>query len=230
MAAPPDEFFDQTPFALVEFAENPEPRCPCVLLLDTSGSMQGQAIVELNLGLQAFERQLKQDPLAAKRVEVAVVGFGPVHVHQGFVSADQFVAPTLRAEGDTPMGAAILTALELVHQRKALYRENGIAYYRPWLFLITDGAPTDAVDAAREAIRAGEAAKSLVFYAVGVEGADSAALRQVAVRQPLRLKGLSFRELFVWLSNSLSSVSHSGIDDKVHLLNPAAPSGWATID
>jgi uncharacterized protein with von Willebrand factor type A (vWA) domain len=33
---------------VVEFAENPEPRCPCVLLLDTSGSMQGTPINALN--------------------------------------------------------------------------------------------------------------------------------------------------------------------------------------
>jgi uncharacterized protein with von Willebrand factor type A (vWA) domain len=40
----------------VEFAENPEPRCPCVLLLDTSGSMQGAAINALNQGCARFRR------------------------------------------------------------------------------------------------------------------------------------------------------------------------------
>ena len=37
-------FDEQQPFADAEFAENPEPRCPCVLLLDTSTSMQGESI------------------------------------------------------------------------------------------------------------------------------------------------------------------------------------------
>ena len=45
----------QVPFADVGFVDNPEPRCPCVLLLDTSGSMQGQPISQLNAGLKQFE-------------------------------------------------------------------------------------------------------------------------------------------------------------------------------
>ncbi|MBI4333722.1 MAG: SUMF1/EgtB/PvdO family nonheme iron enzyme [Chloroflexi bacterium] len=56
----------------VEFAENPEPRCLCVLLLDTSGSMQGNAVASLNEGLRAFKKEdLIKDPLASRRVEVA---------------------------------------------------------------------------------------------------------------------------------------------------------------
>jgi len=56
---------------LTEFADNPEPRCPCVLLLDTSGSMQGEPINALNNGLRAFKDDLIKDALASKRVEVA---------------------------------------------------------------------------------------------------------------------------------------------------------------
>ena len=59
----------------VEFAENPEPRCPCVLVLDISGSMQGAPLAALNDGLRAFKNDLAQDPLASRRVEVAVVTF-----------------------------------------------------------------------------------------------------------------------------------------------------------
>ena len=51
-----------TPFENVKFDDsNPEPRCPYVLLLDTSGSMQGEPIRQLNAGLQAFEESLKAD-------------------------------------------------------------------------------------------------------------------------------------------------------------------------
>ena len=52
-----------------EFLLNPEQRCPCVLLLDTSGSMHGDPIAELNEGLRAFKEDLISDSLAVKRVE-----------------------------------------------------------------------------------------------------------------------------------------------------------------
>ncbi|HEX5272992.1 MAG TPA: hypothetical protein VFW33_20990, partial [Gemmataceae bacterium] len=105
---------------------------------------------------------------------------------------------------------------------------NGLHYYRPWIFLITDGQPTDSWQAAAAKVHEGEKNKSFAFFAVAVESPNLDILRQISVRAPLSLKGYSFKEMFVWLSQSQRSVSHSnpGQEDQVKLTSPA---GWASL-
>lgn len=215
---------------VVEFAENPEPRCPCVLLLDTSGSMQGTAINALNEGLISFKDELAKNSLAARRVEVAIVTFdSKVNVIQDFVTADQFSPPILSAQGLTTMGAGIHKALDLIADRKSQYRASGIAYYRPWVFMISDGEPQgefeDVVEQATVRLKSDEANKRVAFFTVGVDNANMARLGQITVRTPLKLNGLNFVEMFVWLSTSMAAVSHSKVDEQVAL----PPIGWGSV-
>ncbi len=214
----------------IEFAENPEPRCPCVLLLDTSGSMSGEKIAALNKGLQIFKDDLLQDNLASKRVEVAIIAFDTsVRVEQDFATAEHFQPPILTAQGLTYTASGINTALDLLQERKRQYKNNGITYYRPWVFLITDGAPygedTHVLTQAAQRVRDEESSKRVAFFVVGVEGADKTRLQEFSVRSPIMLKGLSFKEMFVWLSGSIQRVSHSKPDEQV----PLAPPGWGVI-
>lgn len=216
------------PVGLPEFVENPENRCPVILLLDTSGSMSGQPIQELNRGLAAFKEDVLKDSQASLSVEVAMITFGSIaKLIQDFVTIDQFTQPVLEVDGLTPMGAAIEYALDFLENRKQTYKDNGILYYRPWVFLITDGAPTDSWDSAAQRLREAEAQSRLSFFAVGVKDADMNILKQISPpeRPPVMLNGLDFRELFVWLSASMKRVSSGKVGQAVAL--PAM--GWGQI-
>jgi len=192
-----------------EFAANPDPRCACVLLLDTSGSMDNAPIQALNQGLQTFQTDIQEDPLAKRRVELAIVTFGgSVHKVQDFTSAGSFAAPTLAAGGGTPMGEAIVLGLQLVKNRKAEYKSNGVLYYQPWIFLITDGEPTDEWQSAAQMVQTEMSANALTFFAVGVGGANMQILSMITPRA-LKLEGLKFKDLFLWLSQSQKRVSGS---------------------
>ena len=219
-------FPEQTPFGTDSFAENPSPRCACLLLLDTSGSMSGKPIAELNAGLSGLKEELAHDSLAMKMVEIAVISFGPVTIENTFQTAQNFFPPNLSANADTPMGAAIKQGIELVRQRKDDYKSNGISYFRPWIFLITDGEPTDEWQSAARQVHEGEDKGAFAFFAVGVAGANMNALRQISVREPLKLEGLKFRELFQWLSNSMKDVSQSIPGAAVPI---KSPKGWAEV-
>ncbi len=215
--------------ALPEFADNPEPRVPVVLLLDTSASMSGNRIQQLNQAVAAFQADVLQDDTAALRVEVAIVTFGPVQLAQSFITIDEFMPMPFTAQGRTPLGEAVTYGLDVLEERKTVYREQGVQYYRPWVFLVSDGAP-DPDSPWREAaqrIRAQEQEGKILFFAVGVKGASMQVLQEIApvTRPPVALDGLKFREMFMWLSSSLQRVSRSVVGGQVEL----PPVTWGRV-
>jgi len=209
-----------------EFVELPEdeggePRCAVVLLLDTSQSMDGEPIAQLNAGLEEFRAALQDDDLSARRCEVAIVTFGgSVSVAQHFTVVSELprLAP-LAAHGRTPMGAAIAAGIEMVETKKQQYRHDGRAQYRSWIFLVTDGQPTDDVTSVIPRVHQGDAKRSFLFFAVGCLGASMEILTAIAPPStpPVHLHGVDFREMFRWLSDSLSRVSGSVVGEQLAL-------------
>ena len=184
--------------------------------------MDGEPIDALNAGVETFRNELVKDPIASRRVEIAVVTFdSDIKVVQPFVTANKFHPPTLTAQGFTCMGSAIHTALDLIDERKKLYKANGITYYRPWVLMMTDGEPHGEAEAiveeAAERIKAEEEAHRVSFFAVGVQNASMERLSRIVVRKPLKLSGLNFQEMFMWLSTSMQRVSRSQVDEQLPL-------------
>ena len=213
----------------VVLTDNTSQRLPCVLVLDGSGSMGGKPIRELCSGLKTLEEELKNDDTAAQRVQLLVIRFGgndEVEIIEDWKDALDFVAPTIEANGLTPLGAAMQTALEKIEEQKENYRAHDIPYNRPWIFLITDGAPTDlGWESAASNCRRAEDENKVIIFSIGTEDANFDALEQFSNRAPVMLDGLKFKELFLWLSQSASSASKAAQDTEIQL--PAV--GWGTV-
>lgn len=199
----------------VALVDNTEQRTPLVLVLDCSGSMTGPPIQQLNEGLKLLEEELKSDVIAAKRVRVLVVrygGFDQAETAGDWCDAMDFTAPVLEAAGTTPTGRAIDLALTEIENEKQRFKAAGVAYTRPWLFLMSDGVPTDAWEASAQRARDAETGNKVAIFPIAVGQGDERIMSQFSSKGPggvKRLQGLQFRELFLWLSASMQVVSQS---------------------
>ena len=188
----------------------------CVLLVDTSTSMSGAAIDELNEGLRAFGEALMSDAQASGAADVCVINFNTeVTVEGPFSPAADYVAPTLSAGGLTALNEAIITGLDAIEQQKATYRQLGVDYYKPWLFLLTDGSATDTeFDAdAHQRLTEALANRKVNFFPMGIGAdADIQALKSYTANgngAVLKAEKNHFKEAFVWLSSSMAVASTS---------------------
>mgnify|MGYP002628276419 CR=1 FL=1 len=212
-----------------ELVENPTARLPVCLVLDTSASMTGSPINELQEGVNIFFQELLGDEVAKYSAEVAIVTFGgQVEMPVDFAAVTSQTVPSLKAGGMTPMGEAVEKALELLDTRKDEYKRAGVDYYQPWLVLMTDGSPTDSIAQASQLVDQLSKDKKLAVFAIGVgNDADMNELGKLSGgRGALKLNGLEFNKFFLWLSASVARVSQSVPGNKVDL-DPV--SAWASV-
>ena len=187
----------------------------CVFLLDTSGSMNGRAIDELNKGITEFKRQTLNnstfDEHTKSCIDVAIVSFdSEVKIIQDFVPVDRMECPKLVTGGMTCMGEALSIGMDMVNERKRVYRELGTPYYRPWIFCITDGYPTDDYIRVAEQLKEMERNNGVLGYCVGVSGFSKDLMSQIFEKERIfELTDLNFTSLFQFVSNSLGAIRNS---------------------
>ena len=215
-----------------DLIDNPTTRVPVVLCLDTSLSMRGERIDELNAGVKDFFQSVLSDEIAKYAVELCIVSFSTQATKiLDFANIerqkDSFKSLNLVASGYTAMGAAVNLSLDLLEARKREYRDKGVDYWQPWLVLMTDGQPTDDVTSATKRTVDLVNNKKLTIFPIAIgDGANMQILRQFSPkRSPLKLKGLMFSEFFTWLSISLKITSQSSPGTSVEL--PFI--GWAEL-
>ena len=214
----------------MDLGNNPNQRTPCVLVLDLSYSMRtsGDAgiipINELNQGLQSLEDALKSDPSAKTRVQLAIVAVGGpkggASVLMDWTDVMEFEAFQLKADGNTPLGEGLHLALDLIEHGKQQLKSAGISYTRPWMMVISDGEPTSSEDVWNEAVSrclAAQDQKKVELFSIGVAGANLQKLGEISRKPIYTLKAVKFKELFVWISSSLSAASRSRPGEKIQL-------------
>ncbi len=215
-----------------DLIENPTPRVPITLCLDTSYSMSGEPIRELMEGVALFYESVFDDEIARYSAEISIVTFGNqgVQRYADFGPVERIPRTPLVADGNTPMGEAVCDALAILEKRKREYQNTGVDYYQPWLVLMTDGMPTDDINEAIKRVVSMVNQKKLSVFPIGIgHDADMDILSQFSpARPPLRLQGLKFREFFEWLSASVQRVSASTPGEEVPL-DLDGIKGWGTL-
>ena len=215
---------------------NYEQKCLCVLVLDTSGSMNADnAIGQLNQGLQTFKSQIMNDETARDRLEIAIVSFNSeikVELQPSLIS--EIEMPTLKASGQTQLVRAIEEAQQVIKDRKDYYKSKGLTYYRPWIVVMTDGDPSPAnqdIDGIAQKIPEDADAKKYVFFMIGVgnEVHDDVLSKLTTSQFPaMRMDAVNFAEFFQWLSASATVVVNSDdlTDSNVSIPQPTWAQGF----
>lgn len=219
----------------MEFADNPEPRCPVLIIADCSGSMSGRPIDAMNRGVDDLYQAILDDEIARNRVEVALLSFSTeARVEQDFSTVGEWEKTKMRAGGSTNMHLAIEQGCDLLEERKEQYRRGGVPYFRPIMVLFSDGLPTSPrseMKNANQRLVDMENEGKLTIFKVAVNAEAVQAMLRVLPNpnsryQPQQLDNLRFSDFFVWLSKSVSAISRSTPGEAVNL----PPTDWTTIN
>lgn len=199
--------------------QNASTRLPICICVDASYSMRfDRRMEQVNEGIRSFIKEINEDVYAVDSVELCIVSFGEsVKVERNFKSnevnspsrgetnANEF--KDIVANGRTPLGRAVQTAVDLITGYTEYYKRRGIIPYKPWLILISDGAATDSTqEAARRVLnmqRDGEL--KVLCIGIGDEANDLAQFKLDG--EVIQLKDFGLSDFFSWLSKSMSKQS-----------------------
>ena len=159
---------------------------PIVFLLDTSASMEGEGIRRLNEGIKNFKEQFSLSKTAESTLDIAIVEFNAhAKVVQDFVHLSEMKCVEFKASGECNMGEGIDLAIDMAVKRREFYKDSGIGFLKPWIFMISAGAPGDDIEEARARIfeeDAKGAYGNLRFWSIGVPGYNKDVLRSLTKR------------------------------------------------
>lgn len=183
-------------------------KLPVYLVLDTSGSMSGEPIEAVKNGMQILVSALRQDPYALETAYLSVITFDSKA--QQLVPLSElttFNVPSVKASGATAMGAGLKLLAERVDAEVTKTTADTKGDWKPMVFLMTDGGPTDDWQAGLREFQ--QRKFGVVVACAAGTGADTKVLKQITENVVMldTADTASLRAFFKWVSASISTSS-----------------------
>ncbi len=188
-------------------------RLPVYLLLDTSGSMNGEPIEAVKNGVQVMISSLRQNPQAIETAYISIITFDTT-VRQLVPLTDlaSFQIPNIQAGGTTALGEALKVVSNKIDTEVAKTTKEQKGDWKPLVFIMTDGTPTDDWRSGLSEFKKHKTAYTVACAAGG--NADTSILKQIT-DNVVRLDTAdanSIAKFFTWVSASIG-VSSTRVED-----------------
>ena len=191
-----------------------EQKCLCVFVIDTFSL---KTIDEVTLGIQRILSEFESDEAFRERVEVSFITYeslsDEIRIVQEPVPISQADIPSLVVTtDDTSLTRALYMAMDVVEKQVTWYKNVGIPYYLPCIFLISNGMSLFScnIDEIANRIKQDTSNKKYVFLPIYTEDAEVPLLQEIESDVPITaLDSLNITDCFKWLSSSMGEVCSS---------------------
>ena len=183
---------------------------PVYLLLDTSGSMYGEPIEAVKNGVQTLISTLRSDPYALETAYISIITFNSTAQQiTPLTELAAFQQPSIDASGCTVLGGALSLLAQKVDSEVTKTTAEQKGDWRPLVFIMTDGAPTDDLNKGLADFK--QRKFGMVVACAAGQGASTDTLKQITenVVQLDTADSATIKAFFKWVSASISTSSKS---------------------